>query len=92
MYSAPYLFVLVSIQCYFQLLFESVLKLKFLTAYLTSLQTFFIHISCLQTLYFVFSDPANNFFPYFSSPLQKNNGPSLSTVSLNTALRWTVEF
>ena len=87
-YLAPYFCVLVSI-CYFQLLFESVFKLKFLTAYLTSLQTFFIHISCLQTLYFVFSDPANNFFPYFSSPLQKNNGPSLSTVSLNN---WIVEF
>ena len=26
---------------------------------------------------FVFSDPANNFFQYFSSPLHKNNGPSL---------------
>ena len=36
--------------------------------YLTSLQTFFLTLSRLQTIYFVFSDPANNFFQYFSIP------------------------
>ena len=35
-------------------------------------------ISCLQTIYFVFSEPANFFFHIsYPLPLQKNNGPSL---------------
>ncbi len=42
---------------------------------------FLLYISCLQTIYFVFPGPANNFFSIFFTPplLPKNNGPSLST-------------
>ena len=57
--------------------------------YLTSLQTFFLTLSRLQTIYFFFSDPANNFFQYFSTPSplpppppsQKKNGLSLNKPS-----------
>ena len=54
--------------------------------YLTSLQTFFLTLSRLQTIYFVFSDPANNFFQYFSIPppasqKKKKNGLSLNKPS-----------
>ena len=38
----------------------------------------FLRISCLQTIYFVFSEPSNFFFHISHPlPLQKNNGLSL---------------
>ena len=47
---------------------------------LTSLQTYFYpyHPVRLQTIYFVFSDPAITFFNISHSPLQKNNDPSFT--------------
>ena len=47
------------------LFFISVLVEIFLISYLTSLQTFFLTLSRLQTIYFLFSDPENNFFLTF---------------------------
>ena len=46
-------------------------------SYLTSLQTFFLTLSRLQTIYFLFSDPENNFFNIshdHTCPSEKN-GP-----------------
>lgn len=38
----------------------------------TSMQTIFKYMRCLQTIYFVFSVPANNFFSiFFISPLSR---------------------
>ena len=77
-----------------------ILKQKFVTfssnfswrlqVYLTSLQTFFfLCISSLQTIYFVFSGLANNqFFSIFLIPaLQKNNGPSLKKTNCNISIK-----
>ena len=47
------------------LFFISVLVEIFLISYLTSLQTFFLTLSRLKTIYFLFSDPENNFFLTF---------------------------
>ena len=47
------------------------------------------NLSRLQIIYFVFSDPADSFFQYFSPlPLKKNNVPSLrvSCTYLNCGL------
>ena len=57
----------------------SVLNLYFLIVYLTSLQTFLMHIVFASNLFRVFR-PCKHFFSNIShpSPLQENNGPSLS--------------
>ena len=48
------------------------------TMYQLVCKHFIFSFSCLQTIYLGFFDFANNFFQDFSSsPLQKNNGPSL---------------
>ena len=41
---------------------------------LTDFSANIVSLSRLQTIYFVFSKPENNFFKYFSSPILKNNG------------------
>ena len=49
---------------------------------------FFLALSRLQTIYFVFSDPTNNFFFNISHvhPLQKNNGPSVKDLECHDCL------
>ena len=74
-YTAPYIFVLVSV-CYFQF-FISVLELIFLLiAYLTSVQTCFLPTLCLQ---------ANIFQCSFFPPSRKMNN-SLSLILRKTVL------
>ena len=52
------------------------------TMYQLVCKLFIFSFSCLQTIYLGFFDFANNFFQDFSSPLQKNNGPSLTTTCI----------
>ena len=63
--------------------FISVLVTIFLTFYMASLQTFFLTLPRLQTIYFVFSDHTINVFQYFLCPLpsRKNNSPALKITS-----------
>ena len=52
-----------------------------LQTFVSKCKLIFLHISCLQAIYFIFLGPANIFFSIFfipSPPFQKNNGPSLS--------------
>ena len=51
------------------------------TMYQLVCKLFIFSFSCLQTIYLGFFDFANNFFQNFSSPspLQENNGRSLSS-------------
>ena len=59
--------------------FISVLVMIFLVSYLTSLQTFFSYPTTFANNLFVFSDRLQTiFFNISHSPLQKNNGPSLT--------------
>ena len=63
------------------LIFILLLKLMFFNSLSDVSANIFLRISCLQTIYFVFSGPANIFFFNISHPsLQKNNGPSLTAV------------
>lgn len=74
-YTAPYIFVLVSI-CYFQF-FISVLELIFLLiAYLTSVQTCFLPTLCLQA----------NIFQCFFFPPSRKMSNSLSLILRKTVL------
>ena len=60
------------------LVFISVLELIFINSLSDVSANIFLCISCLQTIYFVFSGPANIFFFNISNTsLQKNNALSL---------------
>ena len=89
--STQILFIFIFLLQFSTLIFSFLFSLVmiFLASYLNSLQTFFLTLSRLQTIYFVFSDPVNNLFQYFSYPsLQKNNGASLMlTLPLCTSVK-----
>ena len=43
-----------------------------LQTFFFKMRTNFLHISCLQAIYFVFLGPANNLLNIFHTPLQKD--------------------
>ena len=61
------------------------------TYYLLVCKRFIFFFSCLRTIYFSFFAFANNFFPDFSSPLSKNNGRSLKTISIAKWRHWRID-